>query len=97
MPWKAKITNASSFPHGVKVGFARIDIRDSGPGLPPERLAHMFDPFFTTKAPGVGLGLGLTISAGIVRDFGGELVAFNAEGGGAVFSMTIPVNAGEAT
>lgn len=77
--------------------FARIDIRDSGPGLPPERLAHMFEPFFTTKAPGVGLGLGLTISAGIIRDFGGELVASNAEGGGAVFSMTIPIGAGEAT
>jgi len=77
--------------------FARIDIRDSGPGLPPERLDHMFEPFFTTKAPGVGLGLGLTISAGIIRDFGGELVASNAEGGGAVFSMTIPTGGGEAT
>ena len=78
-------------------GFARIDIRDSGPGLPPERLAHMFEPFFTTKAPGVGLGLGLAISAGIIRDFGGELVASNAEGRGAVFSMTVPAAAREAT
>lgn len=77
--------------------FARVDIRDNGPGLPPERLDHMFEPFFTTKAPGVGLGLGLTISAGIIRDFGGELVASNAEEGGAVFSMTIPTAAGEAT
>jgi len=77
--------------------FARIDIRDSGPGLPPERLTHMFEPFFTTKAPGVGLGLGLTISAGIIRDFGGELVASNAEGRGAVFSMTVPAGAKEAT
>ncbi|SCM75005.1 Signal transduction histidine kinase regulating C4-dicarboxylate transport system [uncultured Pleomorphomonas sp.] len=77
--------------------FVRIDIRDNGPGLPPERLDHMFEPFFTTKAPGVGLGLGLTISAGIIRDFGGELVASNAEGGGAVFSMTIPTGGGEAT
>ncbi|WP_026790432.1 sensor histidine kinase [Pleomorphomonas oryzae] len=76
---------------------ARIDIRDNGPGLPPERLDHMFEPFFTTKAPGVGLGLGLTISAGIIRDFGGELVASNAEDGGAVFSMTVPTDAGEAT
>ncbi|WP_210162658.1 sensor histidine kinase [Pleomorphomonas koreensis] len=77
--------------------FARIDIRDSGPGLPPERLDHMFEPFFTTKAPGVGLGLGLAISAGIIRDFGGELTAANAEEGGAVFSMTIPIGPGEAT
>lgn len=77
--------------------FARIDIRDSGPGLPPERLDHMFEPFFTTKAPGVGLGLGLTISAGIIRDFGGELVASNAEDGGAIFSMTVPTGVREAT
>lgn len=77
--------------------FARVDIRDNGPGLPPERLDHMFEPFFTTKAPGVGLGLGLTISAGIIRDFGGELIASNAEEGGAVFSMTIPTGAVEAT
>lgn len=78
-------------------GFVRVDIRDNGPGLPPERLDHMFEPFFTTKAPGVGLGLGLTISAGIIRDFGGELVASNAESGGAVFSMTVPTVPGEAT
>lgn len=78
-------------------GFAQIDIRDNGPGLPPERLDHMFEPFFTTKAPGVGLGLGLTISAGIIRDFGGELVASNAMEGGAVFSMTIPTDTREAT
>ncbi len=76
--------------------FARIEIQDNGPGLPPERLDHMFEPFFTTKAPGVGLGLGLTISAGIIRDFGGELVASNAKEGGAVFSMTIPTGAREA-
>ena len=76
--------------------FVRIDIRDNGPGLPQERLDHMFEPFFTTKAPGVGLGLGLTISAGIIRDFGGELVASNAGEGGALFSMTIPTGAGEA-
>ncbi len=75
---------------------ARIDIRDNGPGLPPERLDHMFEPFFTTKAPGVGLGLGLAISAGIIRDFGGELTARNDEAGGAVFSMTIPTSAGDA-
>lgn len=76
--------------------FARIAIQDNGPGLPLERLDHMFEPFFTTKAPGVGLGLGLTISAGIIRDFGGELVASNAKEGGAVFSMTIPTGTGEA-
>jgi C4-dicarboxylate-specific signal transduction histidine kinase len=54
-------------------GQARLSVRDHGPGLAEEALAHLFEPFFTTKAAGVGLGLGLTISAGIVRDFGGTL------------------------
>lgn len=72
-------------------GFARLDIRDNGPGLSEEWLQHAFEPFYTTKAPGTGLGLGLAISVGIVRDFGGELTAANRISGGAVFSLTIPL------
>ncbi len=47
-------------------------VRDHGPGLSAEAQAHLFEPFFTTKQAGDGLGLGLTISRGIVREFGGE-------------------------
>lgn len=72
-------------------GMAKLQVRDHGPGLSEEILAHLFEPFFTTKAPGLGLGLGLPISAGIVRDFGGELTAWNAAEGGAVFALTIPI------
>lgn len=71
-------------------GFVQLQILDNGPGLSEEWLQHMFEPFYTTKAPGVGLGLGLAISAGIVRDFGGELRAMNSADGGALFSLTIP-------
>lgn len=77
---------------GTEGGWVRLAVHDNGPGLSEKTLAHMFEPFFTTKAPGVGLGLGLTISAGIVRDFGGDLSAWNAPEGGAVFVMTIPMN-----
>lgn len=70
----------------------RLEIRDNGPGLSEDTLKHIFEPFYTTKAPGVGLGLGLPISAGIVRDFGGELSAGNLPEGGAVFALTIPEN-----
>lgn len=73
--------------HGA---FARIQIRDSGPGLDEDTLRHMFEPFYTTKAPGVGLGLGLSISAGIVRDFGGTLAGANDPEGGALFTLEIP-------
>lgn len=57
------------------VGGARIvvEVRDNGPGVPPEIAARLFEPFFTTKPVGQGLGLGLVISAAIVGEFGGAL------------------------
>ncbi|UCV30227.1 sensor histidine kinase [Ferribacterium limneticum] len=72
-------------------GQARLTVRDHGPGLAEEALSHLFEPFFTTKAAGVGLGLGLTISAGIVRDFGGTLSGANHPDGGAIFTLHIPL------
>ncbi|MBL8417130.1 MAG: sensor histidine kinase [Dechloromonas sp.] len=72
-------------------GQAWLSVRDHGAGLAAEALAHLFEPFFTTKAAGVGLGLGLTISAGIVRDFGGTLSGANHPDGGAVFTLQIPL------
>lgn len=72
---------------------ARLTVRDHGPGLAEEALAHLFEPFFTTKEAGVGLGLGLTISAGIVRDFGGTLSGANHPAGGAIFTLEIPLTA----
>ena len=68
----------------------RIRFRDNGPGLPPEVLARMFEPFFTTKPAGVGLGLGLTISDGILREFGGSLAARNRPEGGAELIVELP-------
>ncbi|RAI42415.1 sensor histidine kinase [Rhodoplanes roseus] len=72
-------------------GFARLDVRDNGPGLSEDWPQHAFEPFYTTKAPGTGLGLGLAISVGIVRDFGGELTAAGRASGGAAFGLTIPL------
>ena len=70
-------------------GRHRVDVRDRGPGLDDDALAQLFDPFFTTKSPGKGLGLGLSISYNIVRDFGGTLAARNHPEGGAVFSVDL--------
>ena len=69
----------------------RVDVlvRDRGPGLSEEAEARLFDPFFTTKRPGKGLGLGLSISYNIVEDFGGRLSAANADGDGAVFTVSL--------
>jgi len=64
-------------------------VADSGTGILPEEQGQLFDPFFTTKPAGEGLGLGLSISEGIVRDLGGSLAAANRPEGGAKFIMTL--------
>jgi len=68
---------------------AMLAVRDNGTGI--KDLDNLFEPFYTTKKPGEGVGLGLAISSGIVTDLGGRLTARNAEGGGAVFEMQLPL------
>ena len=67
----------------------RVTLRDEGPGLPEGAAEQMFDPFFTTKPMGQGLGLGLSISYNIVRDFGGMLWGESHPEGGAVFGIDL--------
>lgn len=66
-----------------------LAVRDNGHGI--NDLDNLFEPFHTTKAPGEGVGLGLAISSGIIKDLGGRLTARNAEGGGAVFVIELPI------
>jgi two-component system C4-dicarboxylate transport sensor histidine kinase DctB len=66
-----------------------LRIRDTGPGIPDAIKEQIFDPFFTTKEVGEGLGLGLSISYSIVKDFGGRLDVDNHADGGALFSLTL--------
>lgn len=72
-------------------GFVRLHVRDNGPGLSEEAQTRLFEPFFTTKPVGDGLGLGLAISAGIIRDFGGSLRGENHPEGGAIFTLELPL------
>ena len=74
-----------------------IVVRNSGPPIPPDILPRLFEPFVTSKPPGKGLGLGLTISAHIVREFGGRLRARNLSPSGVEFSMDFPSASGPAT
>jgi two-component system C4-dicarboxylate transport sensor histidine kinase DctB len=67
-----------------------IKVADNGPGIPASEINQIFDPFFTTKALGKGLGLGLSISYGIVQDFGGQIHAGNLPGGGAELTVQLP-------
>ncbi|CAO3379162.1 sensor histidine kinase [Azospirillum argentinense] len=68
---------------------AVLTVRDSGPGIAEADLPRIFVPFFTTKEAGDGLGLGLSISHGIVEDFGGSLTAANHPEGGALFTIRL--------
>ncbi|MDP3862761.1 MAG: ATP-binding protein [Phaeovulum sp.] len=67
----------------------RLSLRDHGPGVPAGLRERIFDPFFSTKVVGKGLGLGLSISYNIIKDFGGDLKVFNAPGGGALFCLDL--------
>ncbi len=70
-------------------------VADDGPGLSPEVLTHLFEPFFTTKAEGTGLGLAIANEIALAHR--GELAAKNRPGGGAVFTLTLPVAAAATT
>jgi signal transduction histidine kinase len=70
---------------------AVVEIADSGPGIAPEVIGRVFDPFFTTKPLGEGTGLGLSISYEIAKKHGGDLRAESPPGGGAVFTLRLPL------
>lgn len=67
----------------------RLSVKDSGPGLKPELIDHLFDPFVTSKPD--GMGLGLSISHGIIEAHGGKLTCTSPEEGGAVFTFYLPL------
>jgi C4-dicarboxylate-specific signal transduction histidine kinase len=66
-------------------------VRDTGEGIAPENLAKIFDPFFTTKAEGKGVGLGLAVLYGIVKDHDGEVEVVSRRNEGASFTVTLPL------
>jgi two-component system NtrC family sensor kinase len=65
--------------------------QDDGPGIPPDILPNIFDPFYTTKRPGRGTGLGLSICKAIMREHNGNVEAASGPGGGAVFTVMLPL------
>ena len=68
----------------------RIDIRDTGIGIPKENLEMIFDPFFTTKEVGKGTGLGLSVSFGIIEKHHGSITAESREGKGTTITVLLP-------
>jgi PAS domain S-box-containing protein len=74
----------------------KIEISDTGVGIPASIINRIFDPFFTTKEPGSGTGLGLAISHQIIRSMGGDITVESKAGEGSTFSLTLPIASGEA-
>ncbi len=68
----------------------RIEVEDNGEGIAAANLGKVFDPFFTTKPQGQGLGLGLSLCYGIVRDHGGTIAVDSAPGRGSRFTVRLP-------
>jgi len=83
--------SAASLPPSTEEPRIRIEVHDTGPGIPREVMSKMFDPFFTTKRTGEGTGLGLSICYGIVQEHQGRIWAESTPGKGAIFIIEIPV------
>ena len=72
----------------------RLWVEDNGGGIDPRLLERIFEPFFTTKPVGVGTGLGLSVSYGIIENMGGRLSVRNGDEG-ARFCIELPIARGD--
>src|SRR5690606_8140656 len=75
---------------GAGPGVVRVAFYDNGPGVAEENLDHVFDPFFTTKPQGHGMGLGLSVAYGVVRDHDGAIWMESTPGEGAAVIIELP-------
>ena len=69
-----------------------VSVSDTGQGIPPENLNHIFDPFFTTKPVGIGTGLGLSLSFGIIQQHNGRIEVESQLGQGTTFRIVLPIH-----
>lgn len=83
---------AVTIRHDATDGTVWIEVSDTGHGLDGQSISDLREPFTTTRESGKGMGLGLTISAGIVSDHGGTLTAKENRSGGALFRASFPIS-----
>jgi two-component system NtrC family sensor kinase len=72
--------------------FVRVDVSDTGIGIPAADLDKIFEPFFTTKEPGIGTGLGLSVAYGIIEKHNGRITVQSEVGRGTTFSVLLPLS-----
>ncbi len=100
MPEGGTLTIASSSPRDIRIGdvhknAVRIDITDTGIGIPKENLKKLFTPFFTTKEKGVGVGLGLSVVHGIIGKHKGRIDVESEPGKGTTFRIYLEAMDGQ--
>ncbi|MBI4796776.1 MAG: two-component sensor histidine kinase, partial [Deltaproteobacteria bacterium] len=90
MEGEGRLTVATSVVSGSEM--LQIRFRDTGPGIPEGHLSRLFDPFFTTKEVGKGVGLGLSISYGIIQKHRGRVSVESTGPQGTTFLVELPVH-----
>jgi PAS domain S-box-containing protein len=73
--------------------YVLVQIRDTGTGIPEDKLPHIFEPFYSTKSESKGTGLGLWVSLGIAQNHGGQIKVRSRAGWGTVFTVALPADA----
>jgi PAS domain S-box-containing protein len=71
--------------------YVELEVSDTGTGIGPDIIAKIFDPYFTTKEIGKGTGMGLSITAGIIKSYGGAITVDSTLGRGTTFHVYLPV------
>jgi signal transduction histidine kinase len=86
--FKIEVIPIISSLEGFKQNFVKINISDTGKGIPPHIVPKIFDPFFTTKPKGIGLGLSITYQ--IIKKHGGTIKVESELGKGTSFVINLP-------
>jgi len=89
MPQGGELRIATAFAGPERIA---ISIRDTGVGIPQDRLASIFNPFYTTKEPGEGTGLGLSVVHSVVKNEGGSIDVKSELGKGTTFVLELPID-----
>ena len=70
----------------------KVEIKDTGKGMPIDQINQIFSPFFTTKEVGQGTGLGLSVSLNIIESMGGSIDVQSIKDSGSIFTVVLPIN-----